>query len=111
MRRLLVFDYFSGPDSTGFAALRKDGTHRLAKIASNPLNLFDMKRFSEANNGYQSLAFVGHNRFATKGKVNDLNAHPFHYGNIVGAHNGRSEERRDGNECVSTCRSRWSPYH
>src|SRR3546814_2767727 len=23
----------------------------------------------------------------------------------------RSEERRVGNECVSTCRSRWSPYH
>src|SRR3546814_12040458 len=23
----------------------------------------------------------------------------------------RSEERREGNECVSTCRSRWSPYH
>src|SRR3546814_10612119 len=23
----------------------------------------------------------------------------------------RSEERRVGEECVSTCRSRWSPYH
>src|SRR3546814_6477411 len=23
----------------------------------------------------------------------------------------RSEERRVGKECVSTCRSRWSPYH
>src|SRR3546814_13479645 len=29
------------------------------------------------------------------------------------ARNGacRSEERRVGKECVSTCRSRWSPYH
>src|SRR3546814_15217615 len=25
--------------------------------------------------------------------------------------NCRSEERRVGKECVSTCRSRWSPYH
>src|SRR3546814_17981068 len=25
--------------------------------------------------------------------------------------NHRSEERRVGKECVSTCRSRWSPYH
>src|SRR3546814_13223246 len=25
--------------------------------------------------------------------------------------NGRSEERRVGKECVSTCSSRWSPYH
>src|SRR3546814_6862803 len=26
-------------------------------------------------------------------------------------HPRRSEERRVGKECVSTCRSRWSPYH
>src|SRR3546814_19743620 len=37
-------------------------------------------------------------------------------GGIVGATAGlsakyRSEERRVGKECVSTCRSRWSPYH
>src|SRR3546814_15653602 len=24
---------------------------------------------------------------------------------------GRSEERRVGKECVSTCRSRWAPYY
>src|SRR3546814_12039295 len=29
----------------------------------------------------------------------------------VGRIDGRSEERRVGKECVSTCRSRWSPYH
>src|SRR3546814_1472124 len=39
------------------------------------------------------------------------------YGNgALSAHNPsrslhRSEERRVGKECVSTCRSRWSPYH
>src|SRR3546814_1874032 len=27
------------------------------------------------------------------------------------ARTSRSEERRVGKECVSTCRSRWSPYH
>src|SRR3546814_8262948 len=27
------------------------------------------------------------------------------------SHTTRSEERRVGKECVSTCRSRWSPYH
>src|SRR3546814_4434390 len=26
-------------------------------------------------------------------------------------HQARSAERRVGKECVSTCRSRWSPYH
>src|SRR3546814_19622676 len=30
---------------------------------------------------------------------------------LSGLHPGRSEERRVGKECVSTCRSRWSPYH
>src|SRR3546814_5193810 len=29
----------------------------------------------------------------------------------VGVPERRSEERRVGKECVSTCRSRWSPYH
>src|SRR3546814_914874 len=28
-----------------------------------------------------------------------------------GSRAGRSEERRVGKECVSTCRSRWEPYH
>src|SRR3546814_14774863 len=28
-----------------------------------------------------------------------------------GSPSPRSEERRVGKECVSTCRSRWSPYH
>src|SRR3546814_10385305 len=35
----------------------------------------------------------------------DFSATPY---NEVGT---RSEERRVGKECVSTCRSRWSPYH
>src|SRR3546814_3132886 len=30
---------------------------------------------------------------------------------VVAGQAGRSEERRVGKECVSTCRSRWSPYH
>src|SRR3546814_6108376 len=35
-------------------------------------------------------------------KTLGIHAHPQHH---------RSEERRVGKECVSTCRSRWSPYH
>src|SRR3546814_19450201 len=30
---------------------------------------------------------------------------------VIGGGMGRSEERRVGKECVSTCSSRWSPYH
>src|SRR3546814_20455923 len=34
-------------------------------------------------------------------------------GAMIGEHHGAkgSEERRVGKECVSKCRSRWSPYH
>src|SRR3546814_12257798 len=31
-------------------------------------------------------------------------------GRLSGKKKSRSEERRVGKECVSTCRSRWSPY-
>src|SRR3546814_17833260 len=31
--------------------------------------------------------------------------------NFLSSSEYRSEERRVGKECVSTCRSRWSPYH
>src|SRR3546814_6665703 len=33
------------------------------------------------------------------------------YAAIIWQSSSRSEERRVGKECVSTCRSRWSPYH
>ena len=32
-------------------------------------------------------------------------------GKLIMIFDSRSEERRVGKECVSTCRSRWSPYH
>src|SRR3546814_4941121 len=32
-------------------------------------------------------------------------------GRSIGRNAKRSEERRVGKECVSTCRSRWSPSH
>lgn len=89
MQRLLVHDYWRGKDSTGFASIRAtDQMASIAKIASHPFDLFDMTRFKSASNGATSSVFIGHNRAATKGVVNAYNAHPFHFGSIVGAHNG-----------------------
>lgn len=88
MKRLFLLDYFRGPDSTGLAAIQTNGDAVIAKIDSNPLTLFEMKRFTDALNGYKSKAFIGHNRAATRGAVNVYNAHPFHFDHIVGAHNG-----------------------
>src|SRR3546814_3793773 len=36
---------------------------------------------------------------------------PPHVADRFSNRKARSEERRVGKECVSTCRSRWSPYH
>lgn len=88
MKRLLLLDYFRGPDSTGFAALRNNGELKIAKMASHPLDLFDTKKFQDALSGWNSNVFLGHNRLATKGIVNAVNAHPYEYGHIIGAHNG-----------------------
>src|SRR3546814_12693178 len=41
------------------------------------------------------------------GYIYKYNFRPFSGANLL----GRSEERRVGKECVSTCRSRGSPYH
>src|SRR3546814_14479870 len=50
-------------------------------------------------------------RFSDIGWLNILAAAAL-YAIILWAHASlRSEERRVGKECVSTCRSRWSPYH
>lgn len=91
MKRLLIFDYLRGTDSTGMAFLRS-GTNTpkagLVKMARNPLDLFDTGSFNKALNGYQSTVFLGHNRAATVGKVTNVNAHPFQVNDTFGAHNG-----------------------
>lgn len=89
MKRLLIFDTIRGLDATGLAAYNAtDKSVKIAKIGSHPFDLFDTKRFTEALQGHKSWAFIGHNRSATVGKKNTLNAHPFEFGKIVGAHNG-----------------------
>src|SRR3546814_13655457 len=40
-----------------------------------------------------------------------LGAPHVQWGSYICLYQSRSEERRVGKECVSTCRSRWLPYH
>lgn len=88
MKRLLMFDYFRGTDSTGLAAIRKTGDVKIGKVASHPPDLFQMKSFTDALSAYASKIFIGHNRAATKGKITSFNAHPFNFGDTTCAHNG-----------------------
>lgn len=89
MRKLLVIDSFRGIDSTGLASIKRDKDEVLiAKAIGNPFNLFDTKSFDKVDLVYGAKAFLGHNRYKTQGGINLFCAHPFHYGDIVGTHNG-----------------------
>src|SRR3546814_14441728 len=51
-----------------------------------------------------------HRRRTLDHQVVDAHRHEIDADAVVPAGVDRSEERRVGKECVSTCRSRWSPY-
>lgn len=89
MKNMLLLDYPRGEHSTGFAAIRSSNEEaKIAKISSNPIDLFQMQSFKDALHGNSSDVFIGHNRHATRGAISTFNAHPFHCDHIVGVHNG-----------------------
>lgn len=89
---LMRFDVTRGFDSTGLAVVHRHvdgiGVH---KHVGAPEYLFAAdNNFSDRGvyTGITGKVFIGHNRAATKGKVTNANAHPFHHDGVVGAHNG-----------------------
>lgn len=88
-KTLLVLDTLRGEDSTGVAFIHKDRANPLsiAKVIGDPFALFETNAYSRGI-AKPNRVIIGHNRYATQGKVNRANAHPFEYGDIVGAHNG-----------------------
>jgi predicted glutamine amidotransferase len=87
LRNLLVFDTVRGVDSTGVAVVSRDCEVKVAKALGNAFNLIDSLAFDQCMKGINKI-FIGHNRYATQGKVSPKNAHPYEIGDIVGAHNG-----------------------
>lgn len=88
---LLLVDYFRGPDSTGVFSVENNGDLMMAKEASNPIDFMKSKPYDEIMKKVfmSGSAIIGHNRKATRGTVNDENAHPFVVDdNIVLVHNG-----------------------
>jgi len=87
---LLLVDSVRGTHSTGAGFVhRHNSEFRLAKEPGNPFNLFDKKEYDDCmsvNN--PSRVLMGHNRFATIGEHSELNAHPFAFEHVMGAHNG-----------------------
>lgn len=89
-RQALFADTLRGFHSTGLMFLDKtDGALNTFKRAIPAPDVLDMKQFDKfMSNMDDYWMAVGHNRAATKGKINNQNAHPFHCGDIVGVHNG-----------------------
>lgn len=83
---MLEMDIVRGRDSTGVAFINnKDVT--VVKDTKLPTELMIDPLYVEAARR-QRHCYIGHNRAATRGKVNKENAHPFQVGKITLVHNG-----------------------
>ena len=86
-KTMLILDTLRGIDSTGAVIVHRDGTYDAPKAIGHAYNLLESRVFNEGMKGIHS-ALIGHNRFATQGRVSVRNAHPFEFNKVVGAHNG-----------------------
>ena len=89
---LLVADSLRGSDGTGILMVTTGGSPHTLKIGSDPFALMGSKeyrnKFSDLPIKKDIRFVVGHNRYATTGKVETACAHPFHEGKIILVHNG-----------------------
>ena len=92
---LLWVDKFRGSHSTGVAVIDNQNEVELLKELGHTGHLFAHKDWFDEDDTtikrFNLRALIGHNRYATVGAKTAKNAHPFHHGNIVGAHNGTLE--------------------
>src|SRR3546814_19938992 len=73
-----------------------------------------MQMFAEAiKDDFDFEGYYGGNLFKQGTELVAIQRGNLEMGNIApqDVSKQRSDERRVGKECVSTCRSRWSPYH
>lgn len=87
-QELLYLDAVRGWDSTGVFNVKPDGSTRMFKQASVPTEFLQRTQAKKVLSEAGVYALVGHNRAATKGLVNDDNAHPFQHDAVIGVHNG-----------------------
>lgn len=85
----LLIDSVRGMDSTGVAAVDTTFVPRMRKVLGPAPFLFvDRKYKTKIAGRTDHLLLMGHNRAATRGKVEVANAHPFQHGHIILCHNG-----------------------
>jgi len=91
---MLYADALRGMDSTGVALCHDRISNKAEDVLSlkKAMNSSDFINLRQYNNLMDEAIlykyWMGHNRSATRGVVNSINAHPFQHGDIIGSHNG-----------------------
>ena len=91
----LYADALRGWDSTGVFSVGASREAQIFKRANTAADFITMRGYEEIMRKYNTTDYlIGHNRKATKGGVNNNNAHPFSFGNITMVHNGTLTNHR-----------------
>lgn len=90
---MLHMDILRGSHSIGVASATLTGGFGMHKRAMLPTDFFELKKTGEVVNDIGNVCLIGHNRYATVGKVNNNTAHPFECGDLIGVHNGTLKAR------------------
>lgn len=89
---LLVLDAVRGKHSVGIFSVAEDNSVKYDKEAWQVFDFLD-KRSAQEVITHGSKVLVGHNRHATAGSINKVNAHPFDFPQVIGVHNGTLTQR------------------
>lgn len=87
-KALLELDVIRGDDSTGVMIHNRVGSEIFKEVGVPWTGLYRDADFQKAMSEPLNNIFLGHNRAATTGVVNKVNAHPFESEHIIGSHNG-----------------------
>src|SRR3546814_1854350 len=86
----------------------QNGFYDLASTVADPSSIIKERRLINTTTWNISDEITAKNNLASGHPVTDNESDDF--GTNFNSQTERTEERRVGKECVSTCRARWSPY-
>src|SRR3546814_2429673 len=115
MSRLLMFFFFFFKQKTAYEMRISDWSSDVCSSDLPRLRLDAARRVDHHHGGIdggeRAIRILGKVLVARRVEQVVGDALMFEGHHRAGDGDSRSEERRVGKECVSTCRSRWSPYH